>query len=96
MKCRNSYIFVSTVTIIFWDGIKQEFFDDWCFVNNEECSTKINEIKKYVENKYKNNYKSASAQVIVIEPTIVSLLSITEDLANMLFDEKDIIKIKKK
>lgn len=96
MKCRNSYVFVSTITIIFWDGSRQEFFDDWCFVNNEEYTTKINEIKRYVENKYKNNYKSAPVKVIVIEPTIVSLLSITEDLANMLFDEKDIIKIKKK
>lgn len=96
MKCRNSYIFVSTVTIIFLYETRHEFFDDWCFVNNEECSTKINEIKKYVENKYKNNYKSASAKVIVIEPTIISLLNITEDLANMLFDENDIIKIKKK
>ena len=95
MKCYNSYLCLSAITKIFLGANASDIYEEWCFLINEDCRPTLKQIKKHIEKYYNKKFSTQHSHVIICTPTILSINRIDEDLATMLFEEKDIIKISK-
>ena len=93
MKFYNSYLYLSSITRIFLGANASDVYEEWCFLINEDYRPTLKQIKKHIEKYYNKRFSTQHSHVIVCTPAILNINRIDEDLATMLFEEKDIIKI---